>query len=183
MRHNNTEIIEQNIKDMKHRGIIVALLVIVITIILATACDPGFSEDVVIKNSSTHTLTVIPSDYSYYNRDWDSIFVITNKSYTIASGEDTVVAAMNRLGSASLEGGIYMFRQYYADSVILRFDNSRQVVYHKDDTTGISPYNFDTSNYSYEEKLHRGRTLNGHPYYGRLTFTVTDEHFDAANPI
>ena len=52
-------------------------------------------------------------------------------------------------------------------------------MYYAGDTTGISPYNFSSTLYQYEETRHYGRWFNGHPSYGKLTFTITDEHYQA----
>ena len=45
---------------------------------------------------------------------------------------------------------------------------------------GISPYNFNSKNYQYEEEVNNGLIFHGHRSYGNLTFILTDEHFDEA---
>ena len=159
--------------------------IILLSVIFATSCDPGYNEDMVIRNESSHTVTVIPSPYSWYNTDMDSTFSQENKTYTLAPNEEVVIQSNGGIGSASLEEGIATFQQYYGDSVTIRFpeveiEPAPQEIYHITDTTGISPYNFGSTYYKYEEKIHYGRWFNGHSTYGKLTFSITDEHYDAA---
>lgn len=140
-------------------------LMVAAAALMMAACDPGFEEDIVLSNSTSHSVTIVPSGDS---------------EVTLAAGEEKVIKHRDGLGGASLEFGINAFAWYYGDSVVVRFDNSRQVTYHKDDTTGISPYNFSGQNYTYEEKRKESSPFKGNPYYGKLTFSITDEHYGAA---
>ena len=160
----------------------VKMVVIILLAILATACDPGYTEEIAIRNGSSHTVTVIPSPLSWYDSEQDTTFTHETKSYTIAPGEEVVVNYEGGIGGASFSQGESMFFQYYNDSVTFRFNGETgpQVVYHKEENTGISPYNFKSLNYRYEQKLNTGMIFHGHPNYGKLTFTITDEHYDAA---
>ena len=156
---------------------------IILLTVLATACDPGYNENMTIRNASTHTVTVIPG-----TRDCATgcpEYSVENKTVTIAPNAEVVIHASGGIGGASLEEGIVTFQQYYGDSVIIRFPNieiepTPQIIYHINDTTGISPFNFKDAHYQYEEKYNTGRIFNGHPMYGKLTFIVTDEHYNAA---
>ena len=156
---------------------------IILLTVLATACDPGYNENMTIRNTSAHTVTVIPG-----TRDCATgcpEYSVENKTVTIAPNAEVVIHANGGIGGASLEEGIATFQQYYGDSVIIRFPNieiepTPQIIYHINDTTGISPFNFKGTHYQYEEKYNTGRIFNGHPMYGKLTFIVTDEHYNAA---
>lgn len=164
---------------MQHNTI-KAIAVFFVGAFLLTSCDPGYDEYAVINNATKHTVTIIPGASSHYNSSLDSTIIRKNESYTIEPGEEVVVYDGGGVGSASRGIGILEFRHYYKDSVIFRFDDSRQVVYYKDDTTGISPYCFSTTNYIYIEKQSTGLFFNGNPYYGKLTFAITDEHYQSA---
>ncbi len=154
---------------------------IILLTVLATACDPGYNEDMLIRNASSHSVTVIPAPYSWYDSGTDSTHTWTNESYTLVPGQEVVIHHSGGVGAASFEEGVQAFLQYYSNSVTFRFDGELgpQVVYYVGDTTGISPYNFSSTLYQYEETRHYGRWFNGHPSYGKLTFTITDEHYQA----
>lgn len=156
---------------------------VILLAVLDTACDPAFTEEIALRNGSSHTVTVIPCPLSWHDSEQDTTFTRENQTYTIAPGEEVVVLYDGGIGSASFTIGESMFFQYYCDSVTFRFNGETgpQIVYHKSDTTGISPYNFNSLNYQYEEKLNTGHVFHDLPYYGKLTFTITDEHYDAAN--
>lgn len=148
---------------------------------LAVACDPGYSEDVVVRNSSTHTVTIIPSPNVYYNDLRDSTFVTQQESHTIAPGQSATVKCISGLGGASRGEGEYLMQSYLNDSVVLLFDSAVRIVYHAGDTGSLSPYNFQSDCYTYEQQLNSDSwTFKNNPRYGKLTFTVGDAHFEAA---
>ncbi len=156
---------------------------IILLTLLATACDPGYNENMTIRNASAHTVTVIPGTRDCATGGPE--YSVENKTVTIAPNAEVVIHASGGIGGASLEEGIATFQQYYGDSVTIRFPNieiepTPQMIYHIADTTGISPFNFKGTHYQYEEKYNTGRIFNGHPMYGKLTFIVTDEHYNAA---
>ena len=156
---------------------------IILLTLLATACDPGYNENMTIRNASAHTVTVIPGTRDCATGGPE--YSVENKTVTIAPNAEVVIHTIGGIGGASLEEGIATFQQYYGDSVTIRFLNieiepTPQMIYHIADTTGISPFNFKGTHYQYEEKYNTGRIFNGHPMYGKLTFIVTDEHYNAA---
>lgn len=148
----------------------------------AAACDPGFNEDMVIRNASSHTVTVVPAPYSYYNSMLDSTLTLTHETYTIAPNDEVVIQVGGGIGAASFELGVCEFMDYYSDSVTFRFvgETNPQIVYYRSDTTGISPFNFNSMNYQYEEDVNNGLIFHGHRSYGKLTFIITDEHYEEA---
>ncbi len=160
-------------------GAITAMLILAI---FAAACDPGYTEDVAIRNASSHYVTIIPHD-AMHN---DSTLVSSNKVYTLAPNEEIVIEQLGGIGSASFEEGVNYFKTFYGDSVKFVFGGFaeeilvREKTYYAWETTGISPYNFQSLNYTYEEKRNTGRIFHDLPYYGKLTFTITDEHYEEA---
>ena len=162
---------------MKHTTKIIAILSLAV---FATSCDPSYTEEIAIHNGSSHTVTVIPSLLNWYDSIQDTTFTQENQTYTIAPGEEVVIRNDGGLGGADRTVAEYMFFQYYSDSVTFRFNGETgpQIVYYRFDTTGISPYNFNSPYYNYKEKHHYGRWFNGHSTYGKLTFTITEEMID-----
>ncbi len=167
------------------RSAVVAIFLTAVTLTLAfltTACDPGYTEDVAIRNASSHYVTIIPHD-AMLN---DSTLVSSNKVYTLAPNEEIVIEQLGGIGSASFEEGVNYFKTFYGDSVKFGFGGFaeeilvREKTYYAWETTGISPYNFQSLNYTYEEKRNTGRVFHDLPYYGKLTFTITNEHYEEA---
>ena len=152
----------------------IKLFYAVIAAALFAACDPGYNEDVVIHNQSTHTVTVIPTP---------SDIVFVHDSCTLAPDAKYTVADRGGVGTASRSGCEYLMEWYLGDSVVFVFDDNRRIVYYKENRDGISPYNFNSANYSYEERLNEKGPFKGYAEYGKLTFTVTDEHYDAATTV
>ena len=155
---------------------------ILILAVFATACDPGYTEDVVIRNASTHYVTIIP----LHPETDDTSAAIAGKTYTLAPNEEVVIEQFGGIGSASFEEGANYFKTFYGDSVKFGFGGFaeeilvREKTYYAWETTGISPYNFQSANYTYEEKRNTGRVFHDLPYYGKLTFTITNEHYEEA---
>ena len=172
----------KNTKRMKHLSI-KSITAIMVAAILFAACDPGFNEDIAIRNSSSVEVTITPSPYHRATQD----SLVNGNSgtpgiqpVTIAAGDHSILVTDGGLGASSLEFGQQMFQYYFNDSVVFSFADGRKVVYHSYDTTGISPYNFSSSCYTYEEKHNKTAPFKGLAYYGCLTFTITEANHDAA---
>ena len=166
---------------MRHTTKIIAALFLSV---IATACDPAYTEEIAIRNASSHYVTVIPG-----TRDCatgEPSYTVENKSYTLAPGEEAVIYNDGGIGSASFEVGVNYFKVFYGDSVKLGFGGFgedgllRENTYYTWETDGISPYNFQSSTYIYEEKRNTGNVFYDLPYYGKLTFTITNEHYEEA---
>ena len=72
-------------------------------------------------------------------------------------------------GNKERGGGVYVVCVYFQFN-----DGSISVVFHKTDTTGLSPYNFKSSAYSYEDKTAKfPKGDPNSPYYGKLTYTIS----------
>ena len=156
---------------------------VILLALLATACDPGYTEDVVIRNATKHYVVIVP----LHPETNDTDMTIAEKTYTLSPNEEVVIEQLGGIGSASFEEGVNYFKVFYGDSVTLAFGNFyddglwREKTYYTWDTDGISPYNFKSSNYTYEEKRNTGRVFHDLPYYGKLTFTITNEHYEEAS--
>ena len=151
--------------------------------LMQAACDPGYTEDVVIRNASSHYVTI--TDYGIDNNDYDIADYMHN-ILRLAPNEEVVIEQLGGIGSASFEEGVNYFKTFYGDSVKFGFGGFaeeilvREKTYYAWETTGISPYNFQSLNYTYEEKRNTGRVFHDLPYYGKLTFTITNEHYEEA---
>ena len=180
-RRDNTHEVQLTPHKAKGRnvGVLAAMLILAV---FAAACDPGYTEDVVIRNASGHYVTIIP----LHQETNDSMATNAEKTYTLAPNEEVVINQLGGIGSASFEEGVNYFKTFYGDSVTLVFGNFYddglwcEKTYYTWETGGISPYNFQSSNYIYEEKRNTGHVFHDLPYYGKLTFTITDEHYDEA---
>jgi len=156
---------------------------VILLALLATACDPGYTEDVVIRNASGHYVTIIP----LHPETNDTVTATAGETYTLAPNEEVVIGQLGGIGSASFEEGVNYFKTFYGDSVKLGFGGFgedglwREKTYYTWETDGISPYNFLSSNYTYEEKRNTGRVFHDMPYYGKLTFIITNEHYEEAS--
>ena len=151
--------------------------------VMLASCDPGYTEDVVIRNASSHYVTI--TDYGIDNNDYDIADYMHNILH-LAPNEEVVIEQLGGIGSASFEEGVNYFKAFYGDSVKLGFGGFeeeilvREKTYYAWETEGISPYNFQSLNYTYEEKRNTGRVFHDLPYYGKLTFTITNEHYEEA---
>ena len=165
---------------MKHTMKIIATLLLAV---VATACDPGYTEDVIIRNESSHYVHIALYGMGYYDSE-TATFVCD--SFYLAPNEGVMVEQLGGIGSASFEEGENCLKAHYGDSVKFGFGGIaeeilvREKTYYAWETTGISPYNFHSLNYIYEEKRNKGRVFHDLPYYGKLTFTITDEHYEEA---
>ena len=163
------------------RGMWTVAAMLILAVCIA-ACDPGYTEDVVIRNASKHYVTIIP----LHAEIDDSTATTSEKTYTLAPNEEVVIEQLGGIGTASFEEGVTYFKYFYGDSVKLGFGGFgedgliREKTYYAWETEGVSPYNFQSANYTYEEKRNTGRVFHDLPYYGKLTFTITDEHYAEA---
>lgn len=150
--------------------------ILIVAAAMLAACDPGHDDDVVLCNKTDVSVTVLPSQ-----RDEQEAYYSRYENYTIAAGEEVVVVNNGGIGQSSRDECEYWLLQYLADSVTFRFADGSEVTYHSDDTTdAISPFNLASELFSYDEKLSTGLWFHDNPYYGRLTFSITKAHLEAA---
>jgi len=155
--------------------IISKLVCVAVAVLLCAACDPGYTEIVSIRNASSHTVTVCP--YTILGDEHPA------QTYTLAPNEEYIIDQLGGVGSATYEEGLHVFKQYLSkyESMVFNFGDVG-IGYREEDTTGIGPYNFNSVNYSYEEELNDGPFFNGYSSYGKLTYSITDEHYDLSSP-
>ena len=94
-------------------------IIFIMTLALMLAsCDPGYTEDVVIRNASSHYVTI--TDYGIDNNDYDIADYMHNILH-LAPNEEVVIEQLGGIGCASLEEGVNYFKAFYGDSVKLGF--------------------------------------------------------------
>ncbi|MBP5516639.1 MAG: hypothetical protein J6X86_06800 [Bacteroidales bacterium] len=150
-----------------------------LTLLLLVACDPGFDQDYTVSNKSGFDVTLTPSGYYCYRSDFNAEFdTIRYQPLIIASLTDTAIYHDGGIGAADFIMAKYWMQNYLGDSVTLAFSDGTAITYYSNDTTGISPYNFTSPCYTWEEKV--GEPYAGHVYYGKITFNISDGHHQAA---
>ena len=121
------------------------------------SCDPGYDALSNMKNNTSSEVKVVSPHFNV----------------TIAPGDEYNIGGEGGNGFASKGACERVFRFHFGDSVSFIFVTGDTVVFHKTDTTGLSPYNFKSSAYSYEEKT--AKFPKGDPYYGKLTYIITTD--------
>ena len=150
-------------------------LMTLLACVLLTACDPGVDEYCLLRNEASQPLTVIPAGYHCIRNNMaESFDTFYYQPLTLATANDSMVMYNGGIGSTCQEDAYSSICSFFGDSVIFRFSDGCQTVYHATDTLGISPYNPNAPGYKWEEKV--GKPFAGHVYFGQLTFTINDEH-------
>ena len=131
------------------------------------ACDPAFDIECFIKNGTNTKVTVVSPNFNV----------------EIASGNESVINGnYGDLGGASRGECEHLMKLKLSDSVAFMSESGDTVVFHKTDTTGLSPYNFKSSAYTYEDKSTKfPKGDPNSPIYGKLTYKITDEIFSNNN--
>ena len=133
------------------------LAVLAISAVLFS-CDPGHDAFGSMKNNSSSEVKVVSPRFNV----------------TIAPGDEYNVGCESDMGFASKGACARVFRFYFSDSVSFIFVTGDTVVFHETDTTGLSPYNFKSSAYSYEEKTEKfPKGDPSGPCYAKLTYNIT----------
>ena len=146
------------------------LLLTVIAAMLMVACDPGFNEEYILDNQSSHDIIFVwNGDWHYYHNENGSNF---DGTYSVSAGQQVTLPFMGGLGVTGREEIVTNARNYLlGDSVSFIVDGLVTVTYYADDTLSeLSPYNFNSPRYSYDELRKRG----GYAYYASLTFRIDD---------
>lgn len=145
---------------------------------LVTACDPGCTEECVVKNQSGHHVVV--TRYHTVNpggwNDWQPIEdSIRTDVKTIKDGAEVKIVE-GHLGMTDRTSVECTMRYlYWQDSVRFEFDDGTTRVFRPDSDTMWGPYAFDSESYSYEEKPNEGMSFHGAILWSRLTYTITEE--------
>lgn len=158
-------------------------LLIVVAALFFAACDPEYTCDSAIINYSGHQVRITPLNYTVYTSAYDSSIHDTaffSSVIDLSDEDNVIVSTTGGIGYASREECISNMRRYLGDSVQLLFENNKRVVFRSSDTTGVSPYNFNSAIYSYVQDLRVNRDKVGDPYYGKLTLLIGDNFYQLA---
>jgi hypothetical protein len=147
--------------------------------IVLVSCDPGYSQDYVFQNDSSHSVTIVAlmdTADMYFVSPMDSIrcrYFQNPDGITIAAGEKTLLYADGGLGRAGNENtGQLLQHIIYGDSVRFEFDDGRYLYYHHAISAPHSPY--DDDSYTFKGEYHR------YSSEGTSTYVLTDEDYSCA---
>ena len=134
---------------------------------LLAACDPGFGEEYIIDNQSSHNIVFVWSGgWRYYPNENGLNF---DGTYPVAAGQSATLAFNGGLGSTGWDIITQTSRTILmGDSVQFIVDGIDTLTFYASDTLGAdSPYNFKSKRYSYDE------LINGkYASYASLTFRI-----------
>ena len=149
---------------MKANRILLPLL----AAMLMTACDPGFDEEYIIDNQSSHDIVFVWSGgWRYYPYENGLNF---DGSYPVAAGQKATLPFNGGLGSTGRNMITSNSAVMMGDSVQFIVDGTDTLTFYASDTLNAdSPYNFKSQRYTYDE------LVNGqYACYASLTFRVDD---------
>ena len=126
---------------------------------LFTACDPEGDVDAVMHNSTDLKVTVHTP----------------HKDIDIQPGNEVVVNNWSQTGGATRSLGEWAMNSILGDSVEFVFDNGFSTVFHKDDTSALNPYNFNSKAYSYSDSYSTGFMAPKEPTKGKLVYKILPE--------
>ena len=131
-----------------------------VTSMLFASCDPTYTTDFAIDNTTKYDLVVISLDTNC------SFYKNTPNGYPVSANSKEILYLEGGLGTASMESAIECVkRNIYGDSVMFTFSNGLEKKYTSADTLE-GPYNFGSTDYSwYQISENLG-------YYGCLTYKV-----------
>ena len=136
---------------------------------LFTACDPEGDVDAVMHNSTDLKVTVLAAHTPQIN-------------FEIQPGKELVVEGLDVLGGASREMCEWAMSDFLSDSVVFSFDNGYSTVFHKGDTSSLSPYNFNSKAYSYSDSYSTGFMAPKEPTKGKLVYKILPEMLPTDSP-
>jgi len=127
---------------------------------LLASCDPGFSQDYVFQNNSSHSVTIVAlmdTADMYHVTYFEGIryrYFLNPDGITIPAGEKITLYEDGGLGHAGKENTGEILQQYiYSDSVRFVFDDGRYLYFHYDVPAVHSPY-YDDS-YTFKGEFRR----------------------------
>ena len=133
--------------------------------LLLAACDPGFDEEYIIDNQSSHDLLFVWSgDWRYYpyenGRNYDG-------TYPVPAGTKVSLPYHGGLGGTNRDEIRRTARYYLLGDSVSFVVGADTLTFYASDTLGAdSPYNFDSPRYTYDELPGNG--------WASLTFRVDD---------
>ena len=146
--------------------------ILIVTVLLFAACDPGYNFDFAIDNQSQHAVTIQSLDTAYHH-----------KVVNAAALTDTVVYADGGLGVAEIGQISSDLRSaIYGDSVQVLFDDGRSLKYNIFTDTSNGLYCFADTNavgsrYRYVPRMNT-TTFKGHAGYCKYTLVITDNDYN-----
>lgn len=146
------------------------LLLPVLAAMLMVACDPGFDEEYVIDNQSSHDLVFVwNGSWRYYPNENGLNF---DGTYPVSAGKKVSLPFNGGLGGTNREEIRCSARNYLlGDSVQFIVDGIDTLTFYASDTLGDdSPYNFDSERYTYDELPGSAGGMS----WASLTFRVDD---------
>jgi len=144
---------------------------------LLAACDPGYTDEYIIDNQSSHNLEFIWSGpYRYYPSEYEQGF---DGSYPVDSGKRVTIYYSGGLGHTGFEQITYQMNYYLmGDSVLFVVDGTDTLTFYAADSLSAdSPYNFKSDRYTYDELINGSYDAAS---YASLTFTVDNAMLEAA---
>lgn len=140
------------------------------------SCDPGFRQNYVFQNNSSHNVTIVAlTDTAdmYFVSPIDSIrhcYFLNPDGITIPAGEKVTLYEDGGLGRAGKENTGIVLRNYiYSDSVRFVFDDGRYLIFYYDTPATHSPY--DDDSYTFKGEFHRFGSE------GTSTYVLTDADY------
>ncbi len=155
------------------------ILAFLLLVSLLISCDPGFSQDYVFQNDSSHNVTIIAlmdTADMYFVMPIDSIrhrYFLNPDGITIPAGEKVTLYEDGGLGRAGKENTGDVLRNFiYSDSVRFVFDDGRYLYFYYDTAALHSPY--DDDSYTFKGEFHRFGSE------GTSTYVLTDADYERA---
>ena len=145
------------------------LLLMAVAALLLAACDPGYNEEYIIDNQSSHDLVFVWSGgWRYYPSENERGF---DWSYPVPAGTKATLPFAGDLGQTGRDQ--IRFSALYGllgDSVSFVVGSDTLTFYASDTLGADSPYNFDSERYTYDELPGSAGGMS----WASLTFRVDD---------
>ena len=145
------------------------LLFMAVAALLLAACDPGYNEEYIIDNQSSHDLVFVWSGgWRYYPSENERGF---DGSYPVAAGTKATLPFAGGIGQTGRDQ--IRFSALYGllgDSVSFVVGSDTLTFYASDTLGADSPYNFDSERYTYDELPGSAGGMS----WASLTFRVDD---------
>lgn len=146
------------------------LLVAAAAALLLAACDPGYNEEYIIDNQSSHDLVFVwGGSWRYYPNENGLNF---DGTYPVPAGQKVSLPFSGDIGQTS-QSAICASARYglLGDSVSFVVDGTDTLTFHASDTLGAdSPYNFDSPRYTFDGLPGSAGSMS----WASLTFRVDD---------
>ncbi len=145
------------------------LLLMAVAALLLAACDPGYNEEYIIDNQSSHDLVFVWSGgWRYYPSENERGF---DGSYPVAAGTKATLPFAGDIGQTGRDQIRFSaLHGLLGDSVSFVVGSDTLTFYASDTLGADSPYNFDSERYTYDELPGPAGGMS----WASLTFRVDD---------